>query len=100
MKAQQHDFVAERMRRERNGRSCHWKLVGLTIQIVAPAPGVKAAGPGERPEYLCQRKGTAAPPVRLVPFAGIAWCASRSACLLAVLHLISTSPAKRLESSR
>ena len=48
----QHDFVAERLRRKRDGGPGHRKLVGLTIQVGAPGAGVEASGAGERAQHL------------------------------------------------
>jgi hypothetical protein len=85
-------YVAGSGSRKPEGGARHRRLARLTIQIVAPASGVKAAGPGERPQHVPQRTGTTAPQVRNAPSLVVDIACRGSACLLAVLHLISTSP--------
>jgi hypothetical protein len=82
------------LRRKRKGGSCHWKLIGLTVEIPTPGPSVEAAGPRERPERILDRTGSARPLVgnaKLSPFVGIVCRDTRGACLLDILHA-TTSP--------
>src|SRR5215217_1310681 len=52
VESQQHDFVAQRLRRECQGRPRYRKFAGLTIEVRRPRPSVETAGPGERPQHL------------------------------------------------